>query len=224
MFVATKRPRGVNLGWCLLQASHECSSSEFVACFYSKLKGTDYAVVDIDAKEYDLDAFSEETDVDSCWVLGNTKGCHIWVEFEPGQKPSHKNHTKCMKMYEGDYLGEKVFERLDKEWHFDDKFTPQYMTMEMMRKTYTGSVIEKMQQEGLPKKKRKREDVDFENLDLKELAALCGMIDMKYIDERESWMSIVLALKSIDPPKAEEFARQLSAQSARYTDEGFGTL
>ena len=94
----------------------------------------------------------------------------------------------------------------------------------MMRKTYTGSVIEKMQQEGLPKKKRKHEDVDFENLDLKELAALCGMIDMKYIDERESWMSIVLALKSIDPPKAEEFARQLSAQSARYTDEGFDSL
>ena len=53
----TKRPRGVNLGWCQLQASHECSSSEFVACFY-ELKGTNYAVVDIDAKEYDLDGSS----------------------------------------------------------------------------------------------------------------------------------------------------------------------
>lgn len=222
----TKRPRGVGLGWPQLEAEYECAKTEFVACFYN-LKGTNYAVVDIDTDAYDMDAFGDQTDIDSVWVKGNTKGCHIWMEFEPGQKPSHKNHTKCMKMYEGDYLGEKVFERLDKKWHFDDKVMPgpQYMDAEMMRKTYTEEVVEKMKQEGAPKRKREVvEDAPLSKGDLSELAALCGMIDIKYIDKREPWIQIVLAIKKINPPKAEEFARVLSAKSGHYTEEGFDGL
>lgn len=221
---------GVGKGWTQLEAEYKCASNQFVTCFYN-LKGTNYAVVDIDEEtfnpETDLDALFDQTDIDSLWVPGNTKGCHIWMEFEPGQKPSQKNHEKCMKMYEGDYLGEKVFERVGKKWDFDDKIMPgpQIMTAEMMSKTYTEEVIQKMKQEGAPKRKRDVvEDAPLDNQELNQLAVLCDMIHIQHLDKRESWMQIVLALKKINPPRAEDIARLLSQKSASYTDEGFDGL
>ena len=102
-----------------------------ICCNYD-LTQTNYAVIDIDEDGYSLDDLAELCGVDSASVPGNTKGHHVWVEFKEGQKPSSSNvvateHEPCFKGCKGDYLGEKVFERFDKDWvvgSMHDTLTP----------------------------------------------------------------------------------------------------
>jgi len=109
-------PEGVGLNWTLEECEFKKSSNQYISiCYY--LKDTNYAVVDIDTDDYSLDQLFEDTDIDSMWVKGNTKGFHVWVVFSKGKPDAFsKNVVKCSNLCEMDYLGEKVFERLDKKW------------------------------------------------------------------------------------------------------------
>jgi hypothetical protein len=109
------KPQGVGENWSLEECEFKKSSKQYISiCYY--VKDTNYAVVDIDTDDYSIDQLWEDTGIDSLWVKGNTKGYHVWVRFEHGKSDEfRKNVVKCSNLCEIDYLGEKVFERIDKK-------------------------------------------------------------------------------------------------------------
>ena len=107
-------PEGVGLNWSLEECEFKKGSNQYISiCYY--VKDTNYAVVDIDTDDYSLDQLFEDTEIDSMWVKGNTTGFHVWVEF-PNGKPDAYRRTEqnCSNLCKMDFLGEKVWERLDK--------------------------------------------------------------------------------------------------------------
>ena len=74
-------------------------------------------MVDIDDPNYTINQLFEDTGIDSCYLKGNTKGFHIWLQFERG-KPDlfKKNFVHIGLPTTIDFLGEKVFERVGKDW------------------------------------------------------------------------------------------------------------
>ena len=144
------------------------------------------------------------------WVKGNTKGYHVWVQF-PNGKPDEfrKNIVKCSKLCEMDYLGEKVFERLDKTWTGEELF---YIKKEHVEKCF-------IMDNFAPKKKKTKNTITQPSEDKELLNKLVDLIDMKYCDNRDHWLKIVCAMKSCG--FTQEEAREWSIQSDRYTESGF---
>jgi len=88
-------PEGIGQKWSYEQCEFNKSSKQYIAICYH-LKDTNYAVVDIDDKNYSLDQLFEDTDIDSMSVKGNSKGYHVWVEFENGKSDEYRKHErKC---------------------------------------------------------------------------------------------------------------------------------
>jgi len=73
-------PEGVGQNWSLEECEFKKGSNQYVSVVYY-VKDTNYAVVDIDTDDYSLDRLFDDTEIDSMWVKGNTKGFHVWVEF-----------------------------------------------------------------------------------------------------------------------------------------------
>jgi len=140
------KPQGVGENWSLEECEFKKGSNQYISVVYY-LKDTNYAVVDIDTDNYSIDQLIDDTEIDSMWVKGNTKGFHVWVEFRNG-KPEQfrKNIVKCSNICEMDYLGEKVFERLDKAWSSAE---PCHLHKESIEKCF---IMEKF----APKTKQKR--------------------------------------------------------------------
>jgi hypothetical protein len=110
------KPDGVGENWSLEECEFKKGSNQYISiCYY--VKDTNYAVVDIDTDDYSLDQLFDDTEIDSMWVKGNTTGYHAWVEF-PNGKPDEYRRTEqnCSNLCKMDFLGEKVWERLDKTW------------------------------------------------------------------------------------------------------------
>jgi len=57
----------------------------------------------------------------------------------------------------------------------------------------------------------------------KELEEICNNIDMKYLDCYDTWTKIIWCLKNINI-NFEDFARDLSKKSSKYSDKGFKTI
>jgi len=66
----------------LEECEYKMTKDQYISCGYY-LKYTKYAVVDIDDPNYTLEAFYEATGMEkSFYTKSNTKGFHIWYEFE----------------------------------------------------------------------------------------------------------------------------------------------
>ena len=199
------KPWGVGKGWSHEEASHQCTKDRYIACAYN-LKDTPYVVVDLDDPAYTIDQLFEDTGVDSCYVKGNTKGFHVWVELKDKKPTMRRNYQNIGKHTVVDFLGEKVFERVGKEWVGD---TACYLTEEQMTKCFHTDKFG-------PKKKLKLKPFNESLLKLVEL------IDIQYCDDRADWLKIICAMKHCG--FQEEYARAWSMKSDRFTEDGFTTL
>lgn len=210
-----KKNKGITQGWSLQQAQYNCPKTHFVACNYN-LKDTNYAVVDIDDKDYTLEQLFEDTGIDSCYLKGNTKGFHVWVEFQHGKKDMFKkNIIKAGKPCLIDYLGLQVFERVGKEWVGD---VPAYLHQEQFQKCFKQELFQE------PKPKEKTKDTTSSAPDL--LSKLVNMVSQQYCDNMSDWLKLVCAMKKCG--LSEEFARDWSKKSTPneltskgYTEDGF---
>ena len=206
-------PFGVGKRWNLEIAQRILTKypDRYISCCYY-LKDTNYVVVDIDAVDYTIDQLFEDTCIDSTYVKGNTKGYHIWMQFEHG-KPNNlfrKNHKDVGRHTIIDYLGEKVFERVGKEWHGQEAC---YLDIEQFQKCFYDDRF---------KIKEKSTEVVQSSCNIERLKKMVDLIDDKYCDDRNSWLKIVPAMKKCG--FTEQEAREWSMKSDRYSDTGFDGL
>ena len=186
-----------------------------ICCNYD-LKQTNYAVIDIDEDDYSLEDLAELCDVDSASVPGNTKGHHVWVEFKEGRKPSSSNvvakeHEPCFKGCKGDYLGEKVFERVDKDWLVCTDYDPnplQWMDDEMMSKCFHMDTIIKV------KKPKEKNDNVYEPSDNETLEKICDLISPSCLEDRKGYLCIMSAMKNSGLSR--EYALDFSKRSPKF--------
>ena len=101
------KPWGIGKAWSLEEAQHQCPKDRYISCCYY-LKDKPYAVVDIDDPNYTMNQLFEDTGIDSCYLKGNTKGFHVWIQFEQG-KPDlfKKNFVNIGLPTTIDFLGAK---------------------------------------------------------------------------------------------------------------------
>jgi len=203
-------PRGIKQDWDMEQAIYECSKNEHVECKYD-LKGTNILVIDIDVDGYSIDDLFDHTEIDSTYVRGNTKGYHVYVEAVDGKKD--KNIINCMKNCVGDYIGSQVFERINKEW---TGTTLHQATNEMMNKCFDMSKINTT--------KPVQQVSTVQQVGTDQLTQIINLIDVKYINDRDSWIKIILALKAIGADK--EVSHSFSSRHTRtdFDDDGFEAL
>lgn len=198
---------GVGKNWSLEEAKHKLTPDRYITCCYN-LKDTNYAVIDIDTDDYSLEQLYQDTEIDSCYVKGNTKGLHVWVEMEHGKEGKFKkNIVKCSNLCEMDYLGEKVFERVGKEWVGD---VPAYLQPSQLNKCFK-------QEKFMIKLPTASQEPAASAPEL--LYKLINMVSQEYCDDRSDWLKIVYAMKKCGV--GEEFARDWSKKSDRYTEDGF---
>ena len=199
---------GIGKKWSLEQARQKLFDGYYISCCYY-LKDTNYVVIDIDDPNYSLEQFYADTEIDSLYTVGNTKGFHVWLQM-PKEKTDmfKKNLVKIgLPTAEIDFLGEKVFEKVGKEWFGDE---PCFLYQEQMRKCF---------KEGTFEPKKKNTEVGESNSDIDLLKQLVELIAMEYCDNRDDWLKIVYAMKKCG--FTEEEARNWSMKSDRYTEGGF---
>ena len=146
------------------------------------IKDTNYVVVDIDSNDYSVEDLFNDSDIDSCYVKGNTKGHHIWCCMKDKTDEFKKNKVDCGNHATIDFLGEKVFERIGKEWTHDDAC---FLHDHQVEKCF--------KQNTFVKAVRPTSNCSSEND--KTIIKLIDLIDKKYCDDRLVWIKLVLAMK-----------------------------
>ena len=188
-------PEGVGLKWSVV--------------YY--LKDTNHAVVDIDTDDYSLDQLFNDTEIDSMCVKGNTKGFHVWVEFPKGKPDAYrKNVVKCSNLCEMDFLGEKVFERVGKTWTGEE---PSHFHPESIEKCFI--------MDNFASKNKTDNKTQESSGDKALLKQIMDLIDIKYCDNRDTWLKILYAMKRCGFTEKE--AQEWSIKSIRYTESGFNS-
>lgn len=202
-------PWGINKGWSLEEAKHKLTEDRYISCCYY-LKDSPFVVIDIDDDNYTLDQLYQDTGIDSCYVKGNTKGFHVYLQLQNG-KPDFmkKNFVNVGRHATIDCIGEKVFERVGKDWVGDE---PCYLSGEQFKKCFYDDKV---------KPKIKKETTQHEPCNIEMLKKLVDLIDVKYCDDRDDWLKIVYAMKKCG--FTEEETRSWSMKSDRYTESGFDT-
>ena len=202
------KPFGIGKNWSLEECEFKRTKDQYISCCYY-LKETNYVVVDIDTNEYSLDQLYEDANIDSMWTKGNSKGYHVWLEFPNGKPDAYrKNAVDCSNLCQMDFLGEKVFERVGKEWNGEE---PCHLHQESIEKCF---IMEKF----APKTKKAEKKTE-NSTDIAQLKQLVDLIDVKYCDNRDDWLKIMFAMKKCG--FTEEDARDWSMKSERYTESGF---
>lgn len=214
-----KRVIGINQKWDINEALlYGTQHGGHVTCNYD-LKNSSVAVFDVDTDDYPYENFCSDLNIsvsDTLWVKGNTKGYHVWVVFGDNyKKPSNKNIVDCMKKCVGDYLGEKVFERIDKDWNYKKSYpdlNPIVLQVQndMMDRIYNMDKINKVK----PKKETSVEPSDNQTLE-----KICDLIDIEYLDDRDTWLAIIFAMKKCN--LSIEFAKLISSKSHKYEEDSF---
>ena len=120
-----------------------------------------------------------------------------------------KNVVKCSGLAEIDFLGEKVFERVGKQWFNGEHDEPSYLDEVSFKKCFN---MDKFQ----PKKETPAQS---SSADVGTLQSIVDIIAISYLDDRDDWIKIMCAMKKCG--FSEEQARQLSMKSDRFTEEGF---
>tara|TARA_R100001369_G_C3316743_1_gene168224 strand:- start:316 stop:2598 length:2283 start_codon:yes stop_codon:yes gene_type:complete len=210
-----QRVIGVNQKWTIEDALlHSTSLGGKVCCSYN-LKDTNFAVFDVDTDDYPYEQFCDDLHIgikSTYWVKGNTKGYHVWVAYGKSyKKPSNKNVVNVMKNCVGDYLGEKVFERIDKEWM--NTGIQMIVDKQMMGFIFDMDKINKI------KPKKEKGDEDYQTSDNDILEKICDLIDVEYLDDRKEWLSIILAMKKSN--LSIDFAKLISSKSDKYDEDSF---
>ena len=210
-----KRVIGVNQKWTIEDAMLNATSLGGKVCCSYHLKDTPFAVFDVDTDDYPYEQFCRDLNIGekmTYWVKGNTKGYHVWVAYGKSyKKPSNKNVVDVMKNCVGDYLGEKVFERIDKEWM--NTGIQEVVHKSMMEDVFDMDKINKI------KTKKEKSDKVYEPSDNEILEKICDLIDVKYLDDRKEWLSIILAMKKCN--LSIDFAKLISSKSDKYDEDSF---
>lgn len=171
------------------------------------IKDTPFVVVDIDSPDYSIDDLFNDSEIDSTYVKGNTKGFHVWM-YMPDKTEEHRRNKVNVGINSTiDFLGEKVFETINKEWTGDTACT---LDQIQINKTFKSGVFEKR----VPTSER-----DTSGSSLQNLTEIIKLIDIKYCDNRESWVKLVLAMRKVG--FSFEFGEAWSKQSASFTNSGF---
>ena len=204
-------PCGIGKKWTLKECEYKMTKDQYISCCYY-LKYTNYAVVDIDDPNYTLEQFYEATNMEkSFYTKGNTKGFYIWMELPQDKEETLKKYVvKCSHLAEIDYLGEKVFERVGKEWFKDKYDEPSYFDQESFKKCFQ---MDKLQQ------KKTTTNTQAPTADVGLLQSIVNIIAIPYLDDRDAWIIIMCAMKKCG--FTEEQARQMSMKSERFTEDGF---
>ena len=177
------------------------------------IRDTPYAVVDIDSNDYTHEQLLDDTDIDSCFVDGNTKGQHIWCAMKNKTAEHRKNKVDCGVFTTMDWLGEKVFERCGKKWTYD---VACYIDDHHINKAYVANTFEKKTSSAMCgfKNNAKTDDDTYKKF--------VELIDTKYCDARSDWTKIVLAMKKCG--LSFDYADAWSKKSSKYTADGIETL
>jgi len=209
------RGNGRNQKWTLEEAArqHIIENKRGHICCKYDLKNTNFAVFDVDTDDYPYEQFCRDLNIglnSTYWVKGNTVGYHVWVAFgkEGYKKPSEKNEQKCMKHCEGDYLGECVFERIDKEWN--NTGIQQISNEEMLNPVFK---MEKIQ-EKKPKKEKSHKVYETEPSDNETLEKVCDLIDPSHMEDRKCYLALIIAMKNSGLSR--EFAIEFSKRSSKF--------
>lgn len=149
------------------------------------IKGTYYAVVDFDTDDYTPEDLFNDSDIDSCYVKGNTKGWHVWMQMKNKTDEYKKNKVDCGLYSTIDFLGEKVFECIGKEWFHDDACL------------LHDESIAKALKSGTFEKRLVSQSKSTGSSNLKLLEKVVALIDIKYCDNRSDWVKLVLAMKKV---------------------------
>jgi len=207
-----KRVIGINQNWSIEDALlHSTSLGGKVCCNYN-LKDTSLAVFDVDTDDYPFEKFCSDMNIgtkNTYWVKGNTKGYHVWVGFgDRYNKPSNKNIVDVMKNCVGDYLGEKVFERIDKDWN--NTGIQEIINKDMMNPIFDMDKINKI------KPKKETSDKVYEPSDNETLEKVCDLIDPSYLEDRKGYLSLIIAIKNSGLSR--EFAIEFSTRSPKFDE------
>lgn len=202
------KPIGIGLGWTLEKANKQIMNGDYhIQCHYF-LKGTGFAVIDIDCASYTVDNLYEDTGIDcnnTLYYIGNTKGLHLWI----CSNRFSANFTKCgIPVKDIDYLGSNVWEKIDKEPINPDLICD--VTDTQFNKLYNSACF---------KKREKTTSLVEYKKPSEKLNQLIELIDIQYLDNYDDWKKIVWASKNSGVDI--EFMRSISKKSTKYTEAGF---
>ena len=173
------------------------------------IKNTDYVVIDIDTNDYTTEDLFNDSDIDSCFVKGNTKGWHVWTQMKNKTDEYKKNKVDCGLYSTIDFLGEKVFECVGKQWVHDDACL---LHEEAIAKTFKAGTFEK---------RLVSQSKSTGSSNHKLLEKIVELIDIKYCNNRSDWIKIILAMKKSG--LSFEIADSWSKRSGGYTSNGMET-
>ena len=197
----------IGKGYSMEQAEVLKQDGDLVGIMYY-IKDSQYVVVDIDSRDYTPDNLFDDSGIDSVTVAGNTKGHHVWMMLKDEKIDEFKrNKVDCGIHTTIDFLGEKVFERIDKEWTGEE---PQYLTDDQIAQTFKPKTF--------VKRLKPASDAVSSPVDLELLKKIVNLINIKYCDNREDWVKIVLAMRKCGMPFS--FADEWSQCSSRYSQSG----
>jgi len=217
--------------WTLEQAikEHEKYNKRGEICCKFNMKNTPFAVFDVDTDDVDIDDFCEDLNIsenDTVWVKGNTKGYHLWVVFNEDdyKKPSEKNIVECMNNCKGEYLGDVVFERIDKQWNYKNSYPDLCPIISEISEEAFSTVYDMQTKEFNKEKKNikvKNEKV-YEPSDNETLEKICDLIDPSYIEDRKGFLHLMIAMKNSGLSR--EYAIEFSKRSPKFdeTSEMYG--
>jgi len=205
-----KRVIGVNKKWSIEEAVLYTAHLQGKVCCSYDLKETPFAVFDVDTDDYPYEQFCEDMGIgqkSTYWVKGNTKGYHVWVAFgDRIKKPSNKNIVDVMKNCVGDYLGEKVFERIDKDWL--NTGIQEICSKDMLENIFEMDKINKI------KPKKEINEKVYQPSDDETLEKVCDLIDASHLEDRKGYLSLIIAMKNSGLSR--EYAIEFSKRSNKF--------
>jgi len=198
----------IGKGYTLEQANVLVQPGDEIGVMYY-LKDTQYVVIDIDSNDYTPDNLFNDSGIDSVVVKGNTKGYHIWMLLKDLKVEEFKrNKVDCGLNATIDFLGEKVFERIGKDWNGDE---PQYLNDNHLVKTFKPNTFQRRITNSVSESQSSPENLQL-------LKKIVNLIDIKYCDNRDDWLKILLAMKKCG--MSFEEADKWSQSSGHYTLDG----
>ena len=207
-----KRVIGHKKNWTIEEAILNSAHLEGKVCCCYDLKETACAVFDVDVDDYSYEQFCDDMGIglkNTYWVKGNTKGYHVWVAFgDRIKKPSNKNIVNVMKNCVGDYLGEKVFERIDKEWM--NTGIQEIISKDMLENIFEMDKINEI------KPKKKINEKVYQPSDNETLEKVCDLIDASHLEDRKGYLSLIIAMKNSGLSR--EYAIEFSKRSHKFDE------
>ena len=192
-------------GYTIEQVEALKQPNQHIGIMYD-IKNTNYVVVDIDVNDYTIEDLFNDSNIDSCYVKGNTKGFHVWMQLK-NNKPDEfkKNIQDCGINTTIDFLGEKVFECIGKEWVGDEAcfIMPEQFSICFKKEKFI----------------KIRPDEYTGKLTTNDVTKFADLIAVKFLDNRSDWIKITLACKKCG--MSEQATRTISQKSSSYTEDGF---